>query len=220
MDILSELGRQHSQINRVFRDVILASPLIQHKIELYAAGLEYNATAGTSLTDSKGAFARYRSNLGSLCPVEKGAVEILKTRLADHAKSGGGVFMIVKDSVRVFTLDSPSRGIPHSEWEILLPVIDPADYCFYPGDNVIAFIKQQGAVCVCFSYKWTSQTHSSTVAIHRLESICGPCRMVEVILTHCVQRSTTHKEVLTRMVSPLYRSRAPDLLYSQLSNLA
>ena len=46
------------QVNRAFRDSILAPP-IQHEIDLYAAGLGYNPGARVSLTDSREALRRY-----------------------------------------------------------------------------------------------------------------------------------------------------------------
>jgi hypothetical protein len=122
--------------------------LIQHKIELRAAGLEYNAAAGISLVDSRNALLQYRSNLDSLRPVEKRSFEILQAGKVVHARSGGGAFAIAKDSVQVFTLGSASRGIPHKEWEIPLPVTDLEDFCLYPGDDVIAFVEKQGVECV------------------------------------------------------------------------
>ena len=123
--------------------------MIQHKIELYAAGLEYNAAAGISLADSRDAFFRYRSNLESLRPVEKRTVENSWTN--DVEVISDGVYAILddfEDSLRLFTLGSASRGIPHREWEIPLPVIDPVNYCLYPGSDVIAFVEQRGEECV------------------------------------------------------------------------
>ena len=65
-----------SKVNCTFRDAIRTSPLLQHKIDLYAAGLEYNLATEFSLTDSRNAFAQYCSNLDSLCPIEKKIIEI------------------------------------------------------------------------------------------------------------------------------------------------
>ena len=52
----------------------------------------------------------------------------------------GGVYGMVEDSIRLFTLGSASRGIPCKEWEISSPVNDVEGYCFYPGADVIAFL--------------------------------------------------------------------------------
>lgn len=56
----------------------------------------------------------------------------------------GGVCAIVRDSARFVRLGSTSRGIPPKEWEIPLPVADPAEYTHYPGADVIAFVELQG----------------------------------------------------------------------------
>ncbi|KAF9788530.1 hypothetical protein BJ322DRAFT_1106514 [Thelephora terrestris] len=134
------------QVNRIFRD-ILASPLIQHKIDLFTAGLEHNAEAGISLADSQEALLRYRSSLDSLSPAEVRAVNNLEVEdlRANNMKIAGGVCAIIKDPVRLFTLGSASRGILHKEWAIPLPVADPVGYGFYPGANVITFVELQTA---------------------------------------------------------------------------
>jgi hypothetical protein len=115
--------------------------LIQHKIELYAAGLEHNAAAGISLADSKNALSRYRSSMDSLCPVEKRTVNVWRDNV-DRTRSGGGIYVIFQDSVRLFALGSASRGIPHREWEIPLPVADPVVCCLCPDGDVIAFVER------------------------------------------------------------------------------
>ena len=127
--------------------------MIQHKIELYATGLEYNAAAGISLTDSQNALYRYRFNLQSLRPVEKRTVNVLRSGNVGDAKSVGGIHAVIKDSVRLFALGSASRGIPHREWEIPLPVTDPAAFCLHPGGDVIAFLEQGEIKCVRFSWE-------------------------------------------------------------------
>jgi hypothetical protein len=132
------------QVNRIFRDAIVASPLVQHRIDLFSAGLEYNAGAGVSLTDSRDALLRYRSNPDPLC--RTGNVH------GDFVMTAGGVYAALKDgSVRLFTLSSPSRGIQHREWKIPLPVEGLWGYCFYPGADVIAFVKLQHSRRVCLS---------------------------------------------------------------------
>ena len=81
-------------------------------------------------------------------PAEKRTLEIVHTGYRYHVKSAGGVFAIIEESVRLITLGSASRGIPHREWEIPLPVTDIEDYCLYPGEDVIAFFEKQGVKCV------------------------------------------------------------------------
>ena len=75
----------------------------------------------------------------------------------DHQQTGrknygrtGGVYVIIKESVRLFAPGSALRGIPHKEWEIPLPILDPTNFCFYPDADVIAFTKLQEAMCVLF----------------------------------------------------------------------
>ncbi|KAF9793389.1 hypothetical protein BJ322DRAFT_1016908 [Thelephora terrestris] len=113
----------------------------QHKIELYAAGLEYNAAAEINLADSQNAHSRYCSSMDSLCPVGKMMVSMWRDNL-DRTRSGGGVHVIFQESVRLFALGSASRGIPHREWEIPLPVADPAGCCLCPDGDVIAFVER------------------------------------------------------------------------------
>ncbi|KAF9643426.1 hypothetical protein BDM02DRAFT_1471703 [Thelephora ganbajun] len=131
------------QVNRIFRDVILASPLIQHRIELLGAGLEYNAAAGISLADSKKYFLQYRSNLSSLRPIEKRTVDNLRSNHDSYSRAGGGVYAIVEDSVQLFSLGSASRRIPYKEWEITLPTTNSISrvYGFCPSADVITFIE-------------------------------------------------------------------------------
>ena len=63
-------------------------------------------------------------------------------------RSAGGVYAILEDSVRLFTLGSHSRGIPSKEWRIPLPVSHVDDYCFHPGADVIAFLDVDRSLCV------------------------------------------------------------------------
>ena len=136
------------KVNRAFHDVILASPLIQHRMELHAAGLKYNPRAGISLSDSRNALLQYRSNLESLRPAEERKMG--NTWMDEiFSVSGGGVYaLITGDAVQLITLGSASRGIPQKEWEIPLPVINPEYYCLCPGADVIVFSKRLGAGCV------------------------------------------------------------------------
>ena len=125
------------QVNRIFRDVVHASPLIQHKIDLFGAGLEYNAAAGVSLADSKKALLQYRSSLESLRPIEKRTAETeygIK-RISD------GICAVAPPGkpIRLFTLGSASRGIPHKEWQTPLALTNPRDYDFCLDADVIVF---------------------------------------------------------------------------------
>ena len=123
--------------------------MLQHKIDLFSAGLEYNAAAGVSLDDSRKALHQFRSSLDSLRPIEERTVDRKSSEYVEFEKPAGGVYPIVDgSSVRLFTLGSASRGIPHKEWEIPLPVAELAGYGFCPGADVIAFVELQEAKCV------------------------------------------------------------------------
>ena len=139
MDALTKRIR-FSQVNRTFRDVVLSSPFIQHKIDLYAAGFEYNLAAGVELAESRKALHQYLSNLHSLCPIEEWTVEDARINDdADNIKVAGSGIAIMNETIRLFTLGSSSRRIPHNEWEIPRPTVEPGDYGFYPGADIIAF---------------------------------------------------------------------------------
>ena len=155
------------QVNRFLRNLILASPLLQHRTELFAFGFVHNPAAGIDLAESQRALLQYRSNLHSLRPVEERAVGNLRPEDVGerYTKIAGGVYAIVKESARLFTLASASRRIPHKEWEIPLPVVNLAGYSFYPGVDVIAFVELQEMTCVRWSQELTFQTYSDAAAI-------------------------------------------------------
>jgi hypothetical protein len=135
------------QVNRIFRDIILGSPLIQHRIELFAAGFEYNAATSVSIADSREALLKSTLGLESLRPTETRVVENLRTG-PTVTKTSGGVYAIMQDSVRMFTLGSALRGTPYKEWEIPLPIAGPVDFAFYPGADAIAFVERRNLMCV------------------------------------------------------------------------
>ena len=137
-------GVKHSrnlQVKRIFHDVILASPLIQHKIGLFAAGLEYNAAAGVDLTESRKAFLQYTSSLDSLRPIEERVVGEVQADGFYRWSAAGGVHAVFTDSVRLLSLGSASRGIPYKEWKIPSPINDAVNHCIHPGANIIAFVE-------------------------------------------------------------------------------
>jgi hypothetical protein len=138
--------RPYLQVNRIFRDVILTSPLIQHKADLFAAGLEYNIAAGVGLHRSR-ASLQSTSSLNSLRPMEVSTVENPPTGYERSTVAAGGVYAIAKSSVRLFAPGSVSRGVPYKEWEIPIPILGGFKrrcYGFYPGANVIAFAETLG----------------------------------------------------------------------------
>jgi len=160
--LLVGISTEHSwiwQVNRVFRGVILSSPLIQHKIDLYAAGLEYNAAAGISLAESRTALQRYLSSLDLLRPAKewtRGSIQILEDY--HDPTIAGGIYAIVEESVRLFNPGSPSQRIPHKEWEIPIPSVQGyvRDYSFYPGADIIAFAALQEETCVYLVVKFVA----------------------------------------------------------------
>ena len=148
---MTERG-QLSQVNRDFRDAILASPLLQHKIDLFSVGLEYNEAAGVSLEHSRKALLRYCESLDALQPIEERIVDRNWPEHMESERPAGGIFpTITGSSARLFAPGSASRGIPHKEWEIPLPDIDLASYGFYPCADVIALVELQEAKCVHWS---------------------------------------------------------------------
>ena len=123
------------QVNRAFRDVILASPLIQHKIDLFAAGLEYNTIAKIDLDESRKALLRFKSGMDSLCPIEERAVDDPLWSYGCSIKTVGGIHAVIGGgSAQLFALGFASRGIPYKQWEIPLPTV---------GRSVMAFVLAQ-----------------------------------------------------------------------------
>ena len=115
--------------------------MIQHKIELLAAGFEYNEAAGASLADSRKALLQHYSNLDSLCLAGEKKSGLLPEGDQDETTAGGvHAVTVFKESVRLFTLGSVSRGIPYEEWWIQPPYRESRIYAFYPGANVITFV--------------------------------------------------------------------------------
>ena len=163
----SVLSGRYLQVNRIFRDVILMSGLIQHRIDLFAAGFEHNTAAGISLADSRKALFRYESNPYSLAPVEERAVDGIEEWDGKGARAAGGVFTILgDDSVRLVSPGSASRGIQHEEWEIPRPTTrSPTEYCFDPGADVIAFVEPRDRVCV-FSF-YENESRELNLALQR-----------------------------------------------------
>ena len=133
-------------------------------MDLHSTGLEYNAVAGISLADSRKAPLQYRSSLDSPCPSAKWTAKNIKTTEVFY-RSAGDVYAILEESVRLFTLGSPSRGIPFKEWKIPLPVDDVDDYCLYPGADVIAFLIVQEYTCVTEPQRLSQHAHYDTIEI-------------------------------------------------------
>lgn len=149
------LSGRYLQVNRVLRNIILISGLIQHRIDLFAAGFEHNASAGISLADSRKALLKYESNPYSLVPAEERVVDGIEGWDGGGAQAACGVFAILgDDSVLLVSPGSASRGIQHQEWEIPRPTTyPPTEYCLDPGADVIAFVEPLDRVCVYFFHE-------------------------------------------------------------------
>ena len=83
---------------------------------------------------------RYNTCLEPLYAIEGRAAGFPQPDGGCFLRTAGGVHAAV-DSARLFNPGSAPRRIPYKEWEILLPIADPIDYCFYPGAGVIAFVE-------------------------------------------------------------------------------
>ena len=136
--------------------------MIQHKIDLFATGLEYNAAAGIDLTESRKALLQYNSSLGSLHPVEERVVGEVHVGNDYRFQTAGGVHAVfVNESVRLFSLGSASRGIPYKEWEIPSPINYSTGYHIYPAADLIVFVERQSCMCVYRSQELLSRTNSN-----------------------------------------------------------
>jgi hypothetical protein len=121
--------------------------LIQHKIDLFAAGLEYNVATRVDLDSSRAAFQSH-SSLDSLRPIEVRAVEVPRMEYQPATVVADGVYCLeTQNSIRLFAAGSASLGVPYKEWEIPTPV--PGDqfqrrYHICPSADVIAFVEILG----------------------------------------------------------------------------
>jgi len=138
-------------------------------LDLHSVGLEHNPAAGIDLTESRKAFRRHLASYDTLSPIEETTVDDLQVPYDwMDAEAAGGVYAILKDEVRLFTLGSVSRGIPYKEWAIPLPVITLHSYGFYPGADIIAFLKLSEVLCVYSSSKSWLRAHPDAIAMWTL----------------------------------------------------
>ena len=147
--------------------------MVQHKIDLYAAGFEYNPAAGIELTESRKALHQYLSNLDQLRPVEMLTVENPRINEdPENIKVAGSVIVIVNESVRLFALGSSSRRIPYNEWEIPHPTVALDSYGFYPGADIIAFVELHRVKYVYWLQKKSSlRAHPHVTVVCKLSFI-------------------------------------------------
>jgi hypothetical protein len=118
--------------------------LIQHKIDLFSAGFEHNATAKIDLDDSQKALTQYKSGVDSLSPIEERVVDNLPPEYLSTKAVGGIHAIINSDSASLFALGSASRGIPYKQWEIKLPTSGPQGCGFCPRADIFATAKLEG----------------------------------------------------------------------------
>lgn len=212
MDILTEHERC-SQVNHTFCDAIRVSPLLQHKIDLWAAGLEYNVAAGVRLVDSRNALIQYRSNLNSLRPTEERTIETVRPEPTEEfARAVGGVYAIAAgDSIRLLTLGSALQKVPHKEWAIPLPVCTLVGCHFYPGADIIAFVELQETEYVHWPQELKFHVYPDVAELSRLKYKSGVCRMADIIPPLGAQQSVTREEEFMPVASASCQWRLPGL---------
>ena len=145
---------------------------------------------------------QYRSNMKSSRPVQIQIQSNMRERHVKATKIAGGMCAIMKDSVRLFTPAPASQEM--KEWKIPLPVACPANYCFHPGADVIAFVERQEP-------RYVHSNKPETASSSR----CNSCSRIGVHLRilsdgenippHCPQQFTTRKLVLQWIPPPSCR---------------
>jgi hypothetical protein len=129
-------------------------------------GLEHNPAAGIDLAESRNALCLYLKNLDTSSPTKEWAMNGLQVPDGiENAQAMGGVYAILNDQLRLFTLGSVSRGVPYNEWTIPLPVVAPVEFGFHPGADIIAFVKLADPMCVYSSSTSSLRTHSHVTGI-------------------------------------------------------
>lgn len=97
-----------------------------------------------------------------LSPIEErtvGRLQILND--INNAKAAGSVHTFMTDQVWLFTLGSASRGMLYKEWAIPLLVTALESCGFYPGADIIAFIKMLRWMWMCVYLSSESSLSSS-----------------------------------------------------------
>ena len=126
--------------------------MIQHKLDLHAAGFVYNPVAGVDLPERRRTFHEYLSSLDFLSSVRKRIVDGPEFQgQTAYSKTAGGVYAIITEArVHLIALGSALRGIPYREWEIPVPSAFVEKYDFYPNADIVAFVVCQSSVCVIY----------------------------------------------------------------------
>ena len=140
--------RLFCQVNRGFNDLIQASPYINYRADLFAAGLEDNPAVSLPLADKRRAFDEYRTKWDDFGPIQKEQMRKLGNYGGGSCNaSGAGVFGFIADgerSIRFMTLESALRGIPQKVWQVSLPFeLSPQRFTIYPQADVLAMAGQE-----------------------------------------------------------------------------
>lgn len=131
-------ARDIEHLNKVtsgFRDFVRRSPRIQHKLDLYAAGLEPNRATGVTVADSIRAFADYRSRWKDFNINEYQTMEGMSD--IDREATAGGVYGVANEhEIQFLTLPSNPRAIQLTEQRISLD-FEVVGFAFHPHADVV-----------------------------------------------------------------------------------
>ena len=136
-----------SKVNRGLRDLIRRSLRIQHKIDLYAAGLVPNWATGVTTVDSIKALREYQSKWDKFdVDEEQILMKVPEDEREWEAATVGGVHAVaVKHEIVFFTLPSNSRGIQSRKQTIPLDFM-VTGFAFYPQADVVVVAGQTDRV--------------------------------------------------------------------------
>jgi len=143
----------HRQVSHAFHDAIQKSPWINHRINLYAVGLEDNPESNLILADKRRALKEYRAKWNNLDPFQKwepgaGSVGCQWTSVL-------GVYGVTAHSqefIEFFTLESVSQGVPRKEWKIPLPHFNFSGFAINPHSNLLVVVEGKlGWVLRCWA---------------------------------------------------------------------
>jgi len=134
------------KINRGFRDLIRCSPRIQHKLGLYASGLEPNLAAGVTVADSIKALEEYRSKWDKPSIEDQQTAVRIPIREFERDGTAGGVYgLATKHEILFFTLPSNSRTIQSRKQTISFD-FRVTGFAFHPQADVVVVAGQTGHV--------------------------------------------------------------------------
>ena len=132
------------QVARDIHHFIQGSPYIQHRIDLFAAGLVDNPASNFTLADKRRAFEEYRMKWDTFNPVKKLEREV-DNLYFNHQASGSGTYCFVAGSqkfIEFVTLESVSRGIPRKEWKLPHPEFRLSGFAINPHADVLVIVEK------------------------------------------------------------------------------